>query len=121
MDKCTGETSSSSLSEPLMDSSVCPSVALDRRGGPAVWFPPQTESVSHLMLVVRLDLQLPLLPQQLLDSALDGVPEFLQHVVTLLLLLVLIVFLMTVEVMDVITIMPVLLLVVLVVAVLDSK
>lgn len=76
--------------------------------------------MSHPILVAHLDLQLPLLPQQLLDMAEHRVLEVLQHVVTLL-LLVLIVFLKTAGVMDVITMMHVLLLVVLVVAVLESK
>lgn len=68
-------------------------------------------------LVVCWDLQLPLLPQQLLDAAGDRVPEVLQHVVTLRLLLVWTVCLMTVVVMDVVAVR----LVVLVAAVLGSR
>ncbi len=109
--------------------SLCLSMPLDATY-PAccVWLPllswftkPQTQSVSHLILVLCLDLRLPLLPQQLLDSTLERLPEVLKDVVTLLLLLVLTVFLMTLGVMDVVVIVPVLLLVVLVVAAPQSK
>lgn len=71
--------------------------------------------MSHLILVVCLDLLMPLLPLQLLDLTLGRLPDVLQDVVTLLLLLVLIAFLMTLVVVHVVVVVPVLLLVVLVV------
>lgn len=71
--------------------------------------------MPHLILLVCSDLLMPLLPLQ------EGLPEALQHVVTLLLLLVLIVFLLALAVMDVVVIVPALLLVFLAVAAPQSK
>lgn len=116
----------------MIDSSTTLRLSIDASGltwpaccdwsPPQIWLAnPQTPSVSDLVLGVCLGLHLPLLPQQLLDSTLERIPEVLQGVIILLLLLLVpIVFLMTLGVMDVV-VKGSMLLLVLVVAAPESK